>query len=44
MLRWKFGFSDDEIAPVEEYIIEGGMCHDEFLKVLDEKFRIDRIA
>lgn len=44
MLKAKFGFSDSEIDPVWEFVIMGGMCHDEFLKVLDEQFRIDRIA
>lgn len=36
VLKFKFGFPDDEIELVYRYVVEEGYCHDEFLRVLDK--------
>ena len=32
VLEFKFGFSPEEIAPVQKFVIEQGLCHEEFIK------------
>lgn len=44
VLKLKFGFSDCEVDLVEQYVIDQGLCHDEFLKVLDSRVYFDQSA
>jgi len=36
ILKFKLGFSDEEVEIVYHYVVENGYCHDEFFELLRE--------
>jgi len=45
ILKDKFGYCDEILEIIDNYVIEQGLSHDEFLKVMaEEKTTLDLIA